>query len=366
MNRNLIKFITGAFIVLLFTYCSEKKVENVRSFCYWNTSFEQDTDLYKSTRANHMYIRYFDVDWDPLTKMPRPIASISSNDSIPFNFTPSVYFCNTVFEKSSKTELDSLAKRVYRRINSITESFGSNAYYKREIKENSVQMLNMIRNEYNIRVKDILIDCDWSEGTKDNYFYFIKQLKRELKGKQLEVTLRLWQYRDRKLAGVPPVDCCLLMCYNMERANDYSVVNSIASMNVLNNYISDKPYPLKLNIALPIFSWAVLFRNNHSVGLIGNVDKNSYEDNPLEYKNLGNEKYLLLEDKVIGSFFARRGDLIRVERVSPELLMQMAKYLKKNIHTNKQTRITLFSWNRSYIQNLNTNEIDKIFAVFDK
>lgn len=60
--------VTAFLLMLLTISCSDnstKKAGNDQlSFCYWNTSFSLDTALWRQTGAGHLYLRYFDVDWD--------------------------------------------------------------------------------------------------------------------------------------------------------------------------------------------------------------------------------------------------------------------------------------------------------------
>ncbi len=369
MNKPSLLFL---LVVILFSCqpSSNRSSSEQRSFCYWDTSFNLDTTLVKDLDINHMYIRYFDVDWDPLSEEAKPMASLTTNDSIPLNFTPSVFFTNKVFEKSSNKDLELLSTRVRKRVEEISANFGNQAYYNRNIEylnsEHNDSIRLSIADEYKDRYSEVLIDCDWTEGTRDKFFYFLKCLKKDFSGKNITVTLRLWQYKRNKPEDVPPVDRCLLMCYNMQTANDFNVENSIASMNELKKYVSGKKYPVTLDVALPVFSWAVLFRNEKFIGLLGNATQKEYADNFIEYEDMGKGRYRSLVDKVIGNFFIRKGDIIRVEEVSKDELKQMADYLDSEIPKDKSSRITFFSWNKSYINNYGTDEIKNIYNTFSK
>ncbi len=370
MHFSLKKLIFIIFPAIFFCACSDSgdRKEDKLSFCYWDTSYSVDTTLLKTVGVNHFYIRYFDIDWDPASGMAKPIASVESYDSISINFTPSVFITNKVFEKSSKEDLKILSSRVKKRVEDITTSFGYNAYYRRDheyISEAySDSAKQEVANECKRKYKEVLIDCDWTAGTRDKFFYFIKCLKQDFKDKDITVTLRLWQYKKNKPEDIPPVDRCLLMCYNMQTATDYHVQNSIASLEELKKYVSGKKYPLTLDVALPVFSWAVLFRGEKFIGLLGNTDKKQYADNIIEYEDLGNGKYRSLIDKVIGDFFIRKGDIIRVEEVSKTDLDKMADYLKSEIPMDKYSRLTFFSWNKLYINNYGTDEIKNIYTSF--
>ena len=360
----------------------QRTLAEQNSFCYWETKYNADTALVNATETNHYYVRYFDVDWDNISQEAKPIASISTYDVIDVKFTPSIFFTNKVFEKSTKKQLEVLSQRVKKRVEQITEEeFAHSAFYRgghyQNLKSEYFGYNDSIKfakidsakkvfvDSFMNNVTEVLIDCDWTAGTQENFFYFIECLKKDFADKEITVTLRLWQYKRNKPEDIPPVDRCLLMCYNMQALNDYKVENSIASLGELKKYVSGKKYPLKLDIALPIFNWAILFRNEQFMGILGNVNKQEYDNNFIEYESLGNGRYCSLIDKVIGNFFIRKGDIIRIEEVSKEELHQMAEYLKSEINMDKYSRITFFSWNKVYINNYGSDEIKDIRAVFN-
>ena len=81
----------------------------------------------------------------------------------------------------------------------------------------------------------------------------------------LSATIRLHQVKYYKQAGIPPVDRGMLMFYNMGKLNALTAENSIYNSNDAAGYIETvDDYPLKLDLALPAFSWAVHFRNSYS------------------------------------------------------------------------------------------------------
>ncbi|MCL1937111.1 MAG: hypothetical protein FWF52_01785 [Candidatus Azobacteroides sp.] len=331
---------------LFLVSCNKTRRGNENSFCYWKTTFtfsSAEREMWKETGANHLYVRYFDVDWNYNEQMAMPVGTINYWDTLPcVHFTPCVFISNRVFEKSSRSDLDSLSVRIKKRILDVSQSVSEKSY------------------------SDILIDCDWTGKTSENFFYFLKQLKNDFHEKEITATLRLWQYKQRDIAGIPPVKRCLLMCYNMQTANDYTVENSIASLSELKKYVSGDKYPLKLDLALPIFNWAILFRNGRFIGLLGEVAKADFENNILDYESIGENRYQLITDKVIGNFFARKGDEIRVEMVTKNELENMIQYLKSEIDLDSDFRMTFFAWNESYIKNYGTDEIKNIYTSFSK
>src|SRR4051812_14087447 len=114
------------FAVLNGSSC-EKEHEVIRSFCYWKTdlNFQKEEDsLIREMDVMHMYVRFFDVDWNPYAKEPLPVATIkntSLNESNP-EITPSIFITNEVVLQANTKQLDSLASRIAKRVKQIGEN----------------------------------------------------------------------------------------------------------------------------------------------------------------------------------------------------------------------------------------------------
>jgi hypothetical protein len=353
--RNLLSVI----ILCLFIFCQsdkERTLEEQNSFCYWKTTLSfSDIELFKQTSANHLYVRYFDVGWDANAKEPKPIETLQVYfHSFPCKLiTPCVFFKNRVFQVCSKEQLDTLARRVKNRIIQVDMAIaGVINKYQKHLPDSTVHPY--------MNYSDILIDCDWTEKTKDNFFYFVQQLRKEISNKKLTTTLRLWQYKNQQMAGIPPVERVLLMCYHVQAADNHAVENSIASMDEIRKYIEGVNYPLNIDIALPIFSWGVIFRGQDFKGIIKDARLEDYIDNP-HYERISENRFKLNEEVVIGDFFARPGDEIRIEMLSKDELKALADYLISHVKTDKYSRITFFSWEDSYVKNYGADEIKAIY-----
>jgi len=372
--------------ILLFAVLNGAGCENehevVRSFCYWKTDLnfqKEDDSLMKELGVKHLYVRFFDVDWNPYAQEPLPVATISNvnlSESNP-EITPSIFITNEVVLQSNKKQLDSLASRIAQRVNQIGVKMNetkadviANAivypkdYYKQKdykrINYDSVKALELAKLK--VDFKEILIDCDWSEKSKDNYFYLLKQIKKEFPTAQISSTIRLWQYKFASKAGIPPVDKGLLMCYNLTKPDDFKTKNSIGTSNELAQYITHGEYKLKLDIALPLYSWAVIFRGNQFKGILSDYDQLLKDS--IKLKKSSECKYILEDDVLVGKTYLRNGDEIRIEKISEEELDKMISIIKDKIKIDKQTRITFFSFDKKYINNYETQNISGYYARF--
>ncbi|TPG32100.1 hypothetical protein [Flavobacterium pectinovorum] len=369
------------FVTLNGATC-EKEHEVIRSFCYWKTdlNFENtDDSLIRDLKVQHLYVRFFDIDWNPYAKEPLPVATIrntSLNESNP-EITPSIFITNEVVLQSNKKQLDSLAIRIAKRVEQIGVNINeakadkiANAivypkdYYKNEnykrINYDSVKSIELAKLK--VDFKEILIDCDWTEKSKNNYFYLLKQIKKGFPTAQVSATIRLWQYKYASKAGIPPVDKGLLMCYNLTKPEDFKTKNSIGTSEELAQYIRHDQYKLKLDIALPLYSWAVVFRGNQFKGILSDYDQ--LRNDTIKLKKISDIKYVLQDDILVGQTYLRNGDEIRIEKISEEELEKMISIIKSKIKIDNQTKVTFFSFDKKYINDYGTQNISRYYESF--
>jgi hypothetical protein len=209
------------FVVLSSGSCEkEHETEVIRSFCYWKTdlSFDKEDDsIIKDMKVRHLYVRFFDVDWNPFSKEPLPVATIRDirlNESNP-EITPSVFITNEVVLKSDKKQLDSLAIQITKRIQQIgnkmneikAESIAYKIVYpqnynnKKDFKQlnyDSVKSVELAKLK--VDFKEILLDCDWSEKSKENYFYLLQKIKKKF---QLQILLLQFDYGNINMLKNP-------------------------------------------------------------------------------------------------------------------------------------------------------------------
>jgi hypothetical protein len=371
-------------VALLFLSCeSKKKHDVIKSFCYWKTDsyFGQEEDsLAKQMKLKHLYVRFFDVDWNPYAEEAQPVATVYNiriTDGL--NITPSIFITNDVLLNSSIPQLDILSERIAARINKIigkyqTEKASALAYkiadadYLRQ-KGNAFQsrlntdsIIIAEKPKFEKDIQELLFDCDWTESSKENYFYLLEKLKSKLSNYKIASTIRLWQYKYYEKAGIPPVDKGLLMCYNMTNPTEYKTKNSIGTSDELADYVTHDKYPLELDIALPLFSWSVLFRGGEFKGVIS--DYQEFEKSPTIFKKTDDNKYTLQDDIQIGKFYARNGDEIKIEKISDEEIEDMIDIITEKVKISNTTKVTFFSFDKKYINDYGVQNISKYYESF--
>lgn len=341
----------GMLSVFLFSCKNDNKVENVeRAFYFWKSDKssldENELKIIDTLKIKKMYVKFFEVKYDE-TMGNIPISKTnfysdmwydSSRKKDSLIIVPTVFIKNDVFIKSRKHELDTLASN----INHLIAKF-----YKEKFAN---------YNNY----QELQIDCDWTLKSKDNYFYFLKVLT-NLSKKELSCTLRLYPYKYRTKMGIPPVKRATLMCYNLIQPFSDDSKNSILDINELESYLSvDEKYPLHLDVALPIFSWAHHYQYDEFKGFI-NLDKDFLKKACVKKSNLWFE---VKKDTTINNVYFRIGDKIKFEDISENTIRDAIDKLKSNLKFDKTTTITFFHLDSTISNKFHYETLNSFYTSF--
>jgi len=208
-------------------------------------------------------------------------------------------------------------------------------------------------NSMDIECREIQVDCDWTDRSRERYFRFLKLLKAQ-SAKKISATIRLHQVKYYKKRGVPPVDYGVLMYYNMSDFKDLETKNYILDLEVAKRYhYNFESYPLALNLALPLYSQVTIIRFGEVVGLMEGIREKELD---LNFKKIGKHFFEVTKTHYFKKRLLYEGDRIRVDEVSETLLTQSIMALKKVI---KQPReIIFYRWgNRKFYGDEQLREI---------
>ena len=227
--------------------CSKPKPmpTTMRSVYYWSTTLNMDsvkTAFMRNYDISRMYIRYFDVVADQSGRAV-PNATLKFATDVPqgIDIVPTVFVMPECLRQARSRLASLIVKRV-------------------------VQM-NETNDVYN--VKEIQIDCDWTQSTRQLYAEFMQAMMRECHSRHLKLssTIRLHQLAQTP----PPADRGVLMMYNTGDATDIRCHKPILDKHDAAPYLPRlNDYKLKLSTAYPIFTWRILFRGGRVVGFIHN------------------------------------------------------------------------------------------------
>lgn len=329
--------------LILITGCRERLPRIVdRSFYYWKSSFNPgplEQKSLKDLQIKRLYIKFFDITWNGDKNEPMPIALIrfpGKQSLAGLAVVPTVFITNDCMQKMNDAQVVNTADKILVLINYIAST-------------------NEILN-----IPEIQIDCDWNETTKDKYFHLLQIAKSlNTKNRLLSATIRLHQYKYYKKLGTPPVDRGLLMCYNMGNLKNPTTKNSILDPGELEKYVSGLPgYPLPLDIALPIFNWKVLFRNNKYAGLVRDLPTSVLVDNPAIRKKGNN--YELIQNTSIDGYSFMRADVLRDEQITYDDLTRATDILHEKLKT-QHFSVVLYHLDSITLSKFSIHELETIF-----
>ena len=345
--------IPGPFLHRLFLAClllvsalssCKRESKADAAFYYWKQTLTLNKTQHQvldEVAAGKLYLRFFDIKWDAYAGKAHPEAIISFKEPVKTTkLTPVVFITNQTFEKLSMAGVDSLAMQ-------------------------SNTLLQHLAQAQKISYQSVQFDCDWSLGTKDKYFQFLKSFK-AISKKQLEATIRLHQVKYQVRTGLPPVDRGILMFYNMGKLSAKPEdPNSIYNPKDAATYISYLPkYGLPLDIALPLFSWSIHIRNGEIIQVYGKIGKkelsNTENFQPTAHKNV----YKALRSFFTGGIYVKTDDLFKLEETDKALLEQAAIQLAEHLNKKEHKTIIYYEIGNLNISTFKTKDFEEISAHF--
>ncbi|MBX2872478.1 MAG: hypothetical protein KTR30_10275 [Saprospiraceae bacterium] len=192
-------------------------------------------------------------------------------------------------------------------------------------------------------IPEIQIDCDWSQQTRNSYFLLLHTLKNQyLRTDQLlSATIRLHQLKYPDQTGIPPVDRGMLMFYNMGEVTQWSEPNSILNLEIAAQYISPaSPYPIPLDLALPLFRWGVLFRDGQMIRLINELGLEQLQDTS-RFAWIDNTHVQVIKSTYLNGYYLYKGDQFRLE-VSELADLQKAVEMLKSYFPRKSFTLAYY------------------------
>lgn len=131
-------------------------------------------------------------------------------------------------------------------------------------------------------IKELQLDCDWTNTTKESYVDLCRVVRDLLhaKGVALSITVRLHQLRE----APPPADSGVLMLYNTGALKCPETQNSILNYDDVEAYVKPVEYPMPLDYAYPTFGWGVKFAGNRFVSIVSYDSDEMADDEHIRYE----------------------------------------------------------------------------------
>jgi len=137
-----------------------------------------------------------------------------------------------------------------------------------------------------------------------------------------------------------------LMYYATSNPLDFSVKNSILEPTLAENYCKNiADYPLLLDVALPIYSWAIIENNLGEKILLNGIRHNMLADSML-YEKIKPNFYTIKKDHYLRGNYLYKGYTIKVETVAEADILRTKIFLRQKIK-NKELNTLFFQLDSS-------------------
>lgn len=256
-----------AFTALLFLGCNTHTGQEQpahRGIYHWKTTYnptEWEKQWMRDHKVDKLYVKLFDVEAG---------SKVHEED---WKMVP---VATTVFKQKLPTEME-VVPVVYitmdaiRALDAGSWGWGDEVQYAKLIVD---RIDDMMAEHYEGTIREVQLDCDWTEQTERTYFWLARKVKELLhkRGIALSGTLRLHQLREVQVPTTDhwsgtdsiPFDRSLLMCYNTGRLQDRHTDNSILDFGDVRPYL--RQYSLdslpRTDVAYPVYGWGVAFNED--------------------------------------------------------------------------------------------------------
>lgn len=355
--------IISILLPVIISSCGEPATVN-KGFYFWRTESiqpQERTFLYQQN-IQKVYARLMDIDWNEVqgaipvsqTNVEELHYDLTHYDTLKVQVIPVIFITNKTFERIDAKEIPLLAKRIVRRClpayDSTDVAYETRNYY----------------SQYKQRLTppEIQFDCDWTVKTAQTFFKFLREVDALVPDSiDISSTIRLHQYKYFSKTGVPPVDRGMLMMYNISDPKKYSTVNSIFDAKEAKAYFTNnKKYPLPLDIALPSWSWCIIYRNNEFYQIENGLSEEDLRQQSF-LRPKGDHFYTVTKDTVFRELYLRPGDEIKAEGMDAELMNEAAKLAKAAVNTHHYT-VSFFDLTYKDIKQFPDETFSKLYASF--
>ncbi len=316
------------------------------SFYYWESDLRsldsEEQRILQQQHVSKLYVKFFEVDKtaEGIIPISKSELEMSKTKGELTEIIPTIYIRNEVFKNTSKTEMlelaDNLVHLVNKRYSERFRGFG--------------------------KFQELQIDCDWTLSTAKNYHFFLRELKKKI-DVELSATLRLYPYKFPDKMGVLPVDRAMLMCYNLLPPLEAGNRNSILDNGELEKYLAGaKPYPIPIDVALPVFSNVLVYKHEHFNRII--------HINPdLLKQHIRHQRgpwFTVVRDTILNEIYLKQGDKLRVEKIDEKRLKQATRLIRKNVSFKGDMTVALFYLNAQQLQSYDEKTLRTCFTSFNR
>jgi len=330
----------ATMLLFLLSRCTQPETKISPAFYHWRTRLaliETERSYLQELHVKKLYAKFFDVDWSENSQQALPQALIElAPETLPDSVAliPTIFITNRTFLNLPASQIPQLATSICDKIKALAKA----------------------------PFDEVQLDCDWSEKTRTPYFQLIEAMRQNLgPAVRLSATIRLHQVKYPEKTGVPPVDRGMLMFYNMGDVEAGEERNSILNLETAQQYLDKNTtrYPLPLDVALPLFSWGVLFREGKMIRLINNLTTAELAgDNRL--RAIEPNRFEVVRSGYVAGYYLYTEDEIRIEAVQTENLLAAAQLLNRYLPKTAQRNLAFYHLDPALLERFSLQNINSI------
>jgi hypothetical protein len=329
-----------------------------RAFYYWRTTFRLspvERRALAELGVSRLYVRAFDVEWSQLDGAPSLIGKLAPVDGervpagidvVPVVFLRDEVLRHVIVERASSpagspdarsVAIPALARDVWAEVQRRMKLLGA-------------------------APRELQLDCDWTDTTRDAYFALIAQLRGDA-NLPLGATIRLHQVKYRERTGVPPVDRGMLMFYNMGRFSIDPEARAIFDPAAAARYLARvSEYPLPLDVALPIWSWTVHLRDDRVVGLLQSTDPDELAAVPF-LSRAAPDRYVATRSAFLHGTMIREDDVLKIEVTGPAEALAAADQIAPHLARRTDRTVSLFDLSERNLARHAPATLDQVYRA---
>lgn len=333
--------------ILLWTVCSctrqKGEIPNPQNaMYYWRQELklsEAERSFINRQKVGKVYLHLFDVVRRNGELSPSTTLAFTDTFPTQTEVIPTVFMAVNVMNDT--TGLSALPQLIARRV---------------------VQMME--QNDLPLPT-ELQIDFDWTRRNQERYFNFLSELRKAFEkegGSKLSATIRLHQLGME----APPVDYGALMVYNVGNLSDFDEECSILTKRRIEPYLRYLPrYSLPLCVALPVYSWNLLFHDKKFTCILRGVDIGD----TARFKPIDESHYLSVDYQPIpptgvamrgeGRIFP--GDIVRHEFVPADVLMDVRRTLA-DLRPGMCDQVILYHLDENQLKQYSNETLQTLFS----
>lgn len=295
-------------LTLLLMFVSCKHEDSGQAGFYYNTeNFNTQNNKTATTHAQRVFIRLMDMDDNGMGPEYHACLKSFNQGANKQGFIPVITVSNRSFVAKTTAHREMMVLK-------------------------SEDMLEHLCRQFSIRYNEIYVDCDWTPGTKNNYFAFLRSLHK-ISDKKISCAVRLRQLNNPGFYGIPPVGRVTIICCPDIIKKEKEVAEKVPDYRSLKQYMTAiNNYPLKTDLALPINRIIINnSENKQQTYYIYGITPEE-KDTLLHLEHTKDERcFTVKKDMVFHGIVLQKGSSVKIDRLNQEELRPAKEFLANQI-----------------------------------